>query len=245
MGLELASHPLFRGAPREEIAPILATLGVDSIGKGTLVSSPGTRRSLLTLVLDWVLISYDLAEDGNRVLYDLIEAGGIDGVLGVLGMTPHFTEASTPARIARLEPAVVDRLVESNPAIAVNLIHILTRRIARRERQLQAVASRDPTKRIAKLLLAMAGVVGRDDSAMTGLRIRITHQQIADMLGIRRETATIHLNALFALGALRLGRGSVTLSTSRLREIVRSRVRTVDRNMDEPQDHRDNLDQPP
>jgi CRP/FNR family transcriptional regulator len=104
--------------------------------------------------------------------------------------------------------------------VPLNLVRLLTLRISRRERQLQAVAIKDPSRRIARQLLALAGVVGGADGGRTALRLRLTHQQIADMLGIRRETVTIHLHALAAAGAVEMDGGRMLVSPARLEEIA-------------------------
>jgi CRP-like cAMP-binding protein len=220
VGIPLSEHPLFEGVDLRQLDLVLPRIRVQEVEKGIVLGGPGMGRPHVVLVLDGVLCSYDLMDDGGRVLYDLVEPGGLEGVLGVLGMTPHFIEALAPSRVATLESSLLLELVERGGRLPLNLVRLLTLRISRRERQLQAVTTKDPSRRIARQLLALAGVVRGAEGGRTALRLRLTHQQIADMLGIRRETVTIHLHALAAAGAVEMDGGRMLVSPARLEEIA-------------------------
>lgn len=223
MAVLLEAHPLFAEADRERVRPVLRSVRVSRFEKGALLAGPGSGSADLYLVLEGLLYAYDLTPDGGRVLFEVIEAGGVDGMLGSLGLTPHFTEAGTAASVAILHAADLERLVSSEPAVARNLIRFLIARVSRREAQLHAAALKDPTRRLAKQLLALADVVGDGDGNRARLRVRLTHQQIADMLGIRRETATIHLHLLAAAGGVQLLARELHVNRERLRAIVEGR----------------------
>jgi CRP/FNR family transcriptional regulator len=221
VSLELLDHPLFAAADPDAIANVLATVRRDRVPKGKVVAGPSITKPFLILVLDGVLLSYAITDSGARVLFELIGAGGCDNALAMSGTAQHFTEAGSTATIARLAPDQVDALMDADRAVARNLFRMLAERIARRDAQLQALAFKDPGLRIAKQLLALAPILGSDDGGMTRFDFHITHQQLADMLGIRRETATIHLHELAAAGAIEIGSQSIRLSPAKLRSVIR------------------------
>jgi CRP/FNR family transcriptional regulator len=218
--MEVADHPLFGGTDAARIAGLLGEARVESHEKGALLAGPGVARPDLILVLQGMLQAYDITAGGARILFELIDAGGFDAVLAILGVRPHFTEAASRVRVAVLHTSTLEKLIAREPAFATNLIRALALRTARRERQLAAMTLKSPSKRIARQLLALAAAVGKEEDGFIRLRIRLTHQQIADMLGMRRETATIHLHDLVATGALELGPDGMRFSRRRLQEIV-------------------------
>ncbi len=52
------------------------------------------------------------------------------------------------------------------------------------------------------------------------LKLSLTHQMLADMLGIRRETVTVHLHRLVELGAVQVRSGHLILDRSVLQRRV-------------------------
>ncbi len=82
------------------------------------------------------------------------------------------------------------------------------------------MALRDPSQRLARQLLALGETLGRREGKWVALRPRLTHQMLADMLGIRRETVTVHLHRLVELGAVQVRSGHLILDRSALQRRV-------------------------
>ena len=217
--IDLLAHPLFAGADRAGVAAALAGVVPARVEKGEILGRPGDRRPALLLVLEGFLYSYELTDDGGRVLFEVVGPGGYEGVLAVLHGIGHFTEAGSTACVATIGRAGVDRLLACAP-VARNLAVSLAERLARREHQLAAAALKDPDLQIAKQLLALADALGDSDGDAARLRVHVTHQQIADMLGIRRETVTIHLHQLARAGAVVLEPNGLRVSRRRLRAVL-------------------------
>jgi CRP/FNR family cyclic AMP-dependent transcriptional regulator len=224
VSIALQAHPLFDGVGAPAVERVREAVRLQTVDKATLLAQPGARRPQVLLVLDGYLHAYELTDDGGRVLFEVIGPGGIDGVLGMLGESTHFTEAATRATVAALEVSKLDGMLEAEAIVARNLVRLLAGRVSRREHQLAAVAIKNPSKRIAKQLLALADVIGDGDGDSVHLGTRITHQQLGDMLGIRRETATIHLHRLSSVGAVALDPRGMRLSRRRLRAVVDGRL---------------------
>ena len=218
-GIDLRAHPLLAGAPPSQLDAALAGVAVTRVERGTILARPGDRRPALLLVLEGFLHAYELTDDGGRVLFEVVGPGGFEGVLALLHGLGHFTEAASPACVATLGRTQVDRLLDCAP-VARNLASALAERLARREHQLAAAALKDPDLQIAKQLLALADALGDSDGDDARMRVHVTHQQIADMLGIRRETVTIHLHHLARAGAVVLEPNGLRVSRRRLHAVL-------------------------
>lgn len=222
--LEILDHPLFKDADQTLIEPILVRVRPRHYARAELIAAPGTSTGLL-LVLAGQLRNYVLTADGRRVVFDLIGPGGFDGIQHAVGLPGHFTEAAVPTRVAQLPGDVVDRLVRADPTIALNLVAIVSRRLAAREQQLETMALRDPARRIAARLLALARVAGENGGDRVRLPHRVTHQTLAEMSGIRRETVTLHLQRLAAVGAVHHTGEQLEVSPAALLGVVGGTVR--------------------
>ncbi len=216
----LRRHPLFHEAHQERIAPILEGIQPRVIPRGKLLNVPGSSPGLLHLLLDGQLKAYQLTPDGRELLLELIEGGGFDGMLSVAGRRGHFTEATQDSLVASLPWPVVERLLAAEPCIAHNLLWLITARLENREEHLESMALRDPTQRLARQLLALGETLGHSEGTRVLLGPRLTHQMLADMLGVRRETVTLHLHRLIELGAVEVREGHLVLDCRILEQLV-------------------------
>jgi CRP-like cAMP-binding protein len=216
----LLGHPLFREAAELEVTPTLDGVQPRRIPRGKLLNTPGNLQGRLHLLLEGRLKAYQITPDGRELLLELIESGGFDGMLSVAGQRGHFTEALQDSLVASIPWAVVERLLAADPRIAHNLLWLIVARLEHREEHLESMALRDPTQRLARQLLALGETVGRRDAGHVILTQRLTHQTLADMLGVRRETVTLHLHELVEMGAVELREGRFVLNERLLRRLV-------------------------
>jgi CRP-like cAMP-binding protein len=216
----LLGHPLLEGVDADNLERLLDAVTIKQVPRGMLLNTPGISPGLLHLVIRGRLRAYQLTADGHQLLLELIQAGGFDGLLSVAGRRGHFTEAEDDSLVVSLTMAQLERLIGFEPRIARNLLRLILDRLERREVHLEAIALHDPTKRLARQLLALARSLGAREGASVVLTPRITHQMLADMLGVRRETVTLHLGRLADLGAVSTRRGRLVLDPGLLRKVV-------------------------
>jgi CRP/FNR family cyclic AMP-dependent transcriptional regulator len=199
---DLWGHPLFRGVDRIEPQPFGDGIAIRSVKRGAVLTSPAGRARQLHLVLAGELRAYNVTSDGRELLLELIPAGGFDGILSITGRRGHFTAALVDSTIATMGMQHLECLTAAHPRVATNLIDMLVERIERREHHLNAMALHSPDQRLARQLLALADSSDHQSGNRVTLDRRITHQMLADMLGLRRETVTLHVAQLGRRGAL-------------------------------------------
>ncbi len=194
-------HPVFTGAQPERVMPLLAQVRPECHRTGETVVRPGERPAL-HLLLSGRLRVFKLTPDGRRVILDYVEPGGMDGPLAVAGRRGHFSEAVTESVTLTLSAPLLQDVVRAEPIVAMNLLVAMSDRLLRREEQLERLCVRHPGQRLAAQLLALA--VPSPADLWTGPRL--SHEALADMLGLRRETVTLHLGRLRRIGAVRVER---------------------------------------
>lgn len=227
VGVEVGAHPLFQGADPERLAPVLRGVSPREVRPGQILARPDAQSCLL--VFEGALLSYVLLPDGRRVLFEIVRTGGVDGILSAaVGVEGHFSEAAERSLVARLDRPLLEALMDKEPLIATNLMRLSLNRLQRREAQLEAVIHHEATRRVAAMLLTLTRYTGRPAAgasrALVELSPRPTHQLLADMIGLRRETVTIEMGRLRRLGAARVLPGALILDRQLLRDVVEKEI---------------------
>lgn len=221
------SHPLFAGARREAVAPVLRGVSTREVRPGQIVARPEAESCLL--VFEGALLSYVLLPDGRRILFEVVRPGGVEGILNVrVGVEGHFSEAAERSVVGRLDRRILVTLMDTEPLVARNLMQLTLNRLQRREAQLGAVIHHEATRRVAAMVLTLTLYTGRPASGRGGHLVEVsprpTHQVIADMVGLRRETVTIEMGRLRRLGAVRVNRSGLVLDTRLLTDVVENEI---------------------
>jgi CRP/FNR family transcriptional regulator len=206
--LALPDHPVFGGAPAEQVGELLAAVRPHSYAAGDTVTTPVSGGGL-GLVLDGLLSVFEVTPDGRRIILDHVGPGGMYGVIGQGADQGHFAEAVADSVVATIPEMVLSALVHAAPAVGLNLLSAMGRRLRRREEQVERLSMRDPCQRLAAQLLALAARA----EARLSWSPRLSHEALADMVGLRRETVTLHLGKLRRLGAVRVERDRFLLDT--------------------------------
>ncbi len=219
-GSLLLEHPLFQGVDPSRLGGALNRIAVADVPKGAILGGPGLNERL-HLVLKGCLRAYKVTADGRELLLELLPEGNFDGLLSMSGRRGHFTQAHTDSTVASLDLRTLEQIIATEPTVASNLLHMVVERLEHRERHLETVMLNDPGRQLARQLLALGDTLGRREDGWVALDPRITHQMLADMVGVRRETVTLHLQQLSRAGAVAVRRGRFKLHTDQLRKIVR------------------------
>jgi CRP-like cAMP-binding protein len=217
--LGLQEHPLFARTPAATLEPFLDRIHRRRVRRGTLLHTPG-EVTPLCLVYEGTLRAYQLTPDGRKLVLDDIGPGGLDGILPLAGQPGHFTEAVDDSTIVCLDWPVLEGLVKADPTIVRRLVELTARRLEQREEQLETLTVRDPTKRLARQLYALARSQGEKDGEGKVVLKRPTHQLLADMLGVRRETVTLHVQELVRARALEMQGRRLIVDLNKLKTIA-------------------------
>lgn len=201
----LRSADLFQDLPQADVERIEQMAVMSQCRQGQIVYSPGETREALFLLKRGRIEIYRLSEDGKRLLVSNVQAGMAFGDMALTGQGMHgsYAEAVEDCMICVMSRADVEALVQQYPAVAVRIIRMLSDRITDLEERLDESALRDIPSRVAAALLRAA--------QQDGPSVRMTHQQLAELVGTHRETVTRTLGEFRDRGMIRLARGHIDL----------------------------------
>lgn len=217
----LAAHPLFTGLPDTLLADALCGTHPWKARRGAVVFTPDAAPAAVILCLEGRLISTDTSADGRHLIYELVQPGECDGVLSIFGRRTHHTIAAVDSEVALVNRRRIEALVAAQPSFGLRLAEEVAKKLEARERRLTLLGVQRAKERIALHLLELSQSNGSPDAAEQHLDWDLTHQQLADMLGVRRETTTVALGDLQRDGVItHRDRRRVAVSVHRLRTLI-------------------------
>ena len=132
--------------------------------------------------------------DGKEQILALLERGDLFGELVPTEHGPTRVEAFDYCVVCSLQRAVFEDIIRNTPEVALQVIRVLARRLLAAEREIEDLALRDVPGRLAALLLRLAEEYGEPHGRGIRLALRLTHQDLANMVGSTRETITAMIN---------------------------------------------------
>ena len=193
----------------------LAQLKSMHLAAGSVLFRPGDEAKGFVLVRSGRIAVYLTGPNGREILLYAVEPGEtcIQTTLGILGGSITRRGGCRDGRRDDRDPrAMFLDLMERSAGFRRFVFRAFADRMADVTRVLEQVAFVRIEERLAALLLERA----EDDGV-----VRLTHQQIATLIGSAREVVSRRLETFAAKGLVDLDRGRVRLSSrERLRAVA-------------------------
>ena len=201
----LSMVDIFQDLTQEEMEEINRMVNMVTIKKGHVLYRPEEEVEVLFLLKKGKIQAYTITAEGKRLIIETIGPGTFFGEMPLTAQSMHqtFAEATEDSLVCVLSRGDLERLLQHKPKVAVRLVEILSRRLEETRTRLEASTLRNATARVCQGLLRLA----QGTSELSGL----THQELADSVGLYRETVTKVLNRLQAQGLVELGKKNIVI----------------------------------
>ncbi len=200
----LTAMELFRDLSMAEMKEVERATVMFQSTAGHIIYTPGETKEVLFLLKKGAVQIYQMSSEGRKLIITTVSSMSFFGEMGCIGqgMYNTFAETIKESVICTMSRSDVERLLLSKPKIALRILEVMGRRMKEAEKQLEEIAFKGITPRLAALLLREA-----EGDEVKGL----TQQDIAERLGTYRETTTNALNELKRAGMITLGRKLVVI----------------------------------
>ncbi len=204
----LGQIPYFAGLDERAREEIARGVRQKSLAGGEQALAEGEPCDGLYFVVDGQIRLIRTSAEGREHVLRVLGAGATFNDIAVFDGGPNADSAVAvgPTTVGLIPKALVTRLMERHPAVAQAALKLLSTRQRALSTVVEDLALRDVTSRVARLLLGCVGkhehIVDQAPEACT----RITHQEIASMVGSVREVVQRALKELERDGAIALER---------------------------------------
>jgi CRP-like cAMP-binding protein len=186
----LFESALFQDLGEREMAEVERTTTMTTCKRGTVFFAPEETGEVLFILKSGRVNLYRVTEEGKKLVTATLEPGSVFGEMALAGqgMNGSFAEAAEDCTLCIMSREDIQRVIHQYPAIALRLLEGMALRLDAAEERLADVTYKSVPARIAATLLRLSGPDNRP--------VNLSHQDIADMVGTYRETATRILNEM-------------------------------------------------
>jgi CRP-like cAMP-binding protein len=185
---------------------------------GTPVYLPADQADAVLLLAEGRVKLGNFTEEGKQTILAFIEPGEIFGELTLVGTSDEsaqrdeYAETLEKSTILLIPADAMRQLIEENPHVSLGITKLFGLRRKRIERRLKYLLFRSNRERLIHLLLELAEQYGHPTKEGVALGIKLSHQDLANIIGSTRETVTVVLGDLQSEKLLVLGRRKIVLS---------------------------------
>ena len=219
----LKSCDLFQQLSPEQLSTLESRCRVRKYPRSSPIYLPSDHADGVLLLAEGRVKIGSFTEEGKQTILAFIEPGELFGELSLMG-TPEreeYAEAVDKSTIILIPNDAVQQLLAQNPSVSMGVTKLFGLRRQRVERRLKYLLFRSNRERLVHLLLELAEQYGKQTPEGLELRIKLSHQDLASIVGSTRETVTVVLGELQSEGQLKLGRRKIVLTDrARLAESV-------------------------
>lgn len=173
--------------------------------KDTLFT-PGDPDDQLYFLLEGTVRLYKIYGGYKEATTALLKGDGVFGKLSLVEgrWQDVFAEAVTDVRVANVPKATLTEVIRRRPDFAMKLFSSFSERLRQSDEVIESLLHREVSTRLATLLINLGERFGEDNSLGTILDIRLTHQELANMIASTREAVSKVMSELQRDGTIEI-----------------------------------------
>lgn len=162
------------------------------IAQNIMIYAPGDDSTAIYYVVSGLVKIFEITGDGREIIFRMCGAQSLFGLSAVFGgeVRPAFAQAQEATDVLVITRRDFERFVEENPWFAVDVIHMLGNRLRQAHAAIAEFVVGDVRSRIAQLMLKFAESAHTLDNGDIRIENKLTHEEIANMIGATRTTVT-------------------------------------------------------
>ena len=198
--------PLFSSLADEELYQISDKVAVKHFKKNEIILHEDDTNNFMYIILQGKVKVFQSAQDGKETILAMHQSGDSFGEMSLIdGKTSFATviamQYSTVAIISKKD---FYSLIFTQSKTLENLLQIFCSRLRESWEKVQMLNYKNASERIKRLFAMLSNEYGKKSNEGITLNIKLTHQDIADMSGLTRETVTRIINKWYKDGEIKI-----------------------------------------
>ena len=204
---------LFSQMTQEDLRWLEGKSRLRKLKRGEPVYLPSQQSNGVVLVAEGRIKICHITPEGKQSILNFIDANEIFGELSLFDGSEReeYAEASEATTLILIPRDAMRAVVQKYPQIVYGVTKVIGLRRQRIERRLRNLLFRSNRERVIHLLLELVEKYGQRGESGIELNIRLSHQEMANIIGSTRETVTVVLGHLQGEGLIKIARRRITI----------------------------------
>ncbi|HEX3246884.1 MAG TPA: Crp/Fnr family transcriptional regulator [Chloroflexota bacterium] len=200
----LARSVVLRGLQREELEHLARTMRRRSYRRGEVVFHQGDPGESLHVVCHGKLKVVIIGDNGEEAVLAILGPSDVFGEMAVLDGGPRSATVTAlePVETAVLSRADFIQLLRRMPSAVDGLLASLAQTIRQADEDIGGLMFLDLHGRLARKLLELADTYGEPSDGSTLIRVQLTQEELAGMIGATRASVNKILGYFEDRGAI-------------------------------------------
>lgn len=196
----------FAGLNDEELESLKRYLSPRTVQKGEIFLLEGDWCDSLYFVISGVVKVYKISADGKQQILNIATAGESLNDVSTFDQSPNAANmvTMTPSLLYGIKKSDLSAILLKYPQVALNSLKVLAGRVRRDSLLVETLSFNQVIGRLAKVLLKYYG-----EKKLVG--VKLTQQDLADMIGTSREMVNKSLKMMESNSAIRLQRDGIEI----------------------------------
>src|SRR3712207_6036478 len=178
-----------------------------------VIFTPGDPDDQLYFLLDGTVRLYKIYGDYKEATTALLKDKGIFGKLSLVEgrWQDVFAEAVTNVCVASVQKSALTEVIKRRPEFAMKLFASFSERLRQSDEVIESLLHREVSTRLATLILNLSERFGEGNGGGTTLDMRLTHQDLANMIASTREAVSKVMSEFQREGAIEVQNRKIVL----------------------------------
>lgn len=206
----LSNIPMFSGLGDNETRLLTEHSHTRSYPANTILINEGDQTDCLYVILEGEVRVYASDENGKEVILNMLRAGQCFGELALVDDEPRSASVitMTPIKVIVISKSDFKDCLSRNSDMAFSMIRSLSRQVRSLTDSVKSLALLDVYGRVAHTLLELS----KEQEGKRVIEQKLTHQDIANMVGASREMVSRILKDLTTGGYISVNKKNITIN---------------------------------
>jgi CRP/FNR family transcriptional regulator, anaerobic regulatory protein len=208
-GYSMTKIPIFSMLEEKQLNSISDLIAHSEYKKGQVIFSQGELWNKLYIIHKGKVKIYKYTKEGKEQILYILSEGDFIGDMNL------FKQSDFQFNAVALEHVVMCTLnneefkiiVKNNPEMTFKILEEVQDRLLNLERLIQTLSTKDVESRLASMLLSFIKSFSKETTKGIELKVPLNREDMANFIGITRETISRKLASLQEAGIIELVRG--------------------------------------
>ncbi len=187
--LFLKKIPIFSRVSKPELEEMSKITEMKKFKKDDLIFSEGEEGESMFLIISGLIKVFKTSTGGQIKTLDMLGKGDFLGEMAILDKEIRSATAAAieNTEVMVLKKRVFEKHIKTNPIVSLKIMQALCARLRKADKDIEALSFQNVLGRVAITLLNLAKKYGVKTENGIKINIKLTHQELADMVGTARE----------------------------------------------------------